>query len=175
MITIRRATEGDAAALAELGARTFVDTFVRGFQIPYPADDLAAYMKKAYSAEALRACLVDPARHWLVAERAGELVAFAEAGPCGLPHPEASAEHGELKRLYLDRSVQGQGLGPELLQRSLDWLEARAPGPLWIGVWSGNERAQRLYTRRGFQKVGEYDYPVGAWLDREHILRRDAR
>ncbi len=172
MITLRLATPADAEPLAVLGARTFVDTFVHGFGIPYPADDLAVYMKKAYSPDAIRPHLLDPARHWLVAERGGDLVGFAEAGPCGLPHPDASAAHGELKRLYLDRSVQGQGLGPEMLRRSLEWLEARDQGPLWIGVWSGNERAQRLYESRGFRKVGEYDYPVGAWLDREHILRR---
>ena len=40
-------------------------------------------------------------------------------------------------------------------------------GPLWIGVWSGNDKAQRLYAAYGFEKAGEYDYPVGAWRDRE--------
>ena len=31
-----------------------------------------------------------------------------------------------------------------------------------------------LYERHGFGKVGEYDYPVGAWRDREFIFRRGA-
>lgn len=175
MPTLRLATPEDAASLSALAERTFVDTFVRGFQIPYPEADLAAYRRKAFELTELRASLLDPARWWLVAEQGGTLIGFAEAGPCGLPHPEASPAHGELKRLYLDQPAQGQGLGRAMLDRALSWLEQRAEGPLWLGVWSGNLKAQNLYFRHGFTKVGEYDYPVGSWLDREFILRRDGR
>ena len=51
-------------------------------------------------------------------------------------------------------------------------MRTNTAGALWIGVWSGNAKAQRLYAAHGFEKVGEYDYPVGAWRDREFILRR---
>ena len=51
-------------------------------------------------------------------------------------------------------------------------MEAHTQGPLWIGVWSGNDKAQRLYAAYGFEKAGEYDYPIGAWRDHEFILRR---
>ncbi|OYX79912.1 MAG: GNAT family N-acetyltransferase, partial [Brevundimonas sp. 32-68-21] len=34
------------------------------------------------------------------------------------------------------------------------------------------EKAQRLYAAYGFEKAGEYEYPVGAWRDHEFILRR---
>ena len=61
-----------------------------------------------------------------------------------------------------------------LWRQPLDWMQARSDGPLWIGVWSGNEKARRLYAAHGFEKAGEYDYPVGAWMDREFILRREA-
>jgi RimJ/RimL family protein N-acetyltransferase len=46
------------------------------------------------------------------------------------------------------------------------------PGPVWLGVWSGNDRAQAVYARRGFRKVGEYGFPVGDWTDHEYILRK---
>ena len=42
---IRPARPEDAAALGVLGRQTFLDTFVDGFAIPYPADDLAALLK----------------------------------------------------------------------------------------------------------------------------------
>ncbi|MDY6925211.1 MAG: GNAT family N-acetyltransferase, partial [Pseudomonadota bacterium] len=35
-----------------------------------------------------------------------------------------------------------------------------------------NAKAQAMYAARGFEKVGEYQYPVGDWLDDEFILRR---
>lgn len=169
---IRPAAESDAAALAELGRQTFVDTFVAGFGIPYPAEDLAAFLDASFSAETIRTKLREPGAAWWVAERDGALLAFANTGPNTLPHPDARASHAELRRLYVSKAAQGLGLGTKLLKVALDWMEAHTDGPLWIGVWSGNHKAQKLYAAYGFEKAGEYQYPVGRWLDHEYILRR---
>jgi ribosomal protein S18 acetylase RimI-like enzyme len=47
-----------------------------------------------------------------------------------------------------------------------------APGHAWLGVYSENPGAQRFYTRYGFMKVGEYEFPVGPLRDREFIFSR---
>ena len=169
---IRPAVEADAAALGELGRQTFVDTFVAGFAIPYPADDLTAFLDSSFSPETIRTKLKEPGAAWWVAERDGELLAFANTGPNTLPHPEARASHAELRRLYVSKAAQGLGLGTKLLAVALDWMEANGDGPLWIGVWSGNLKAQKLYAAYGFEKAGEYQYPVGQWLDDEFNQRR---
>ena len=169
---IRPARLEDAEPLGALGRQTFVDTFVTGFGIPYPEADLKGFLDASFDPEPTRKKLAEPRCAWWVAERDGELLAFANAGPNGLPHPEACPEHMELRRLYVSRAAQGLGLGTKLLNLSLDWMEANTQGPLWIGVWSGNEKAQRLYAAYGFEKAGEYEYPVGAWRDHEFILRR---
>ncbi|MBN8280213.1 MAG: GNAT family N-acetyltransferase, partial [Gammaproteobacteria bacterium] len=111
---------------------------------------------------------------WLADTGAGHLVGFLTAGPCKLPVPDREPAAGEIRQLYLRGAVQGQGLGSALLRTGLDWLRARGHGPLYIGVWSGNVGAQRLYDRHGFGKVGEYDFPVGEHLDREFILKERA-
>ena len=169
---IRPAVEADAAALGALGRQTFIDTFVTGFGIPYPAEDLAAFLDHSFSEETILTKLDEPGAAWWVADRDGELLAFANAGPNTLPHPEARASHAELRRLYVAKSAQGLGLGTKLLAVALEWMEAHSDGPLWIGVWSGNLKAQRLYAAWGFGKAGEYQYPVGSWMDDEFILRR---
>lgn len=170
---IRSATETDAEALGPLGRQTFIDTFVDGFAIPYPAGDLAAFLDASFSADTIRAKLAEPGAAWWVAERDGALLAFANTGPNTLPHPDARSSHAELRRLYVSKAAQGIGLGTKLLDVALDWMEANTDGPLWIGVWSGNLKAQKLYAAYGFTKAGEYQYPVGTWLDDEFILRRD--
>ena len=79
---------------------------------------------------------------------------------------------GELKRLYVLKSLQNGGWGGHLFRTTLDWLERDGPRTLWIGVWSQNHGAQRFYERHGFQRVGEYKFAVGKTLDDEFILRR---
>jgi GNAT superfamily N-acetyltransferase len=166
--TIRRATEADAEALSRIGAATFVETFGH----MYPPRDLAAFLEAAYGLEKTRRDLADPAKAaWLV-EADGEVVGHALAGPCDLPHHAVTPACGELKRLYVLKAHQGGGVGSRLLKETLDWLEADGPRPLWIGVWSENFGAQKLYGRMGFEKVGEYEFPVGEIRDREFILRR---
>ena len=171
---IRPARPEDAPALGAMGRQTFIDTFVAedGFAIPYPAHDLSAFLDASFSTEATAKKLGEPGAAWWVAERDGELLAFANAGPNGLPHPDAGPGNMELRRLYVGKAAQGLGLGSQLLTLSLEWMEANTAGPLWIGVWSGNLKAQKLYEAYGFEKAGEYQYPVGAWRDHEFILRR---
>ncbi|CAL1692544.1 Spermidine/spermine N(1)-acetyltransferase [Brevundimonas subvibrioides] len=174
-VVIRPARPDDAPALGAVGRQTFIDTFVAGdgFAIPYPADDLTAFLDASFSPEATARKLAEPGAAWWVAEGPdGALLAFANAGPNTLPHPDGRPGHMELRRLYVGKAAQGLGLGTRLLTLSLEWMEANTDGPLWIGVWSGNLKAQKLYAAHGFEKAGEYQYPVGAWLDDEFILRR---
>jgi GNAT superfamily N-acetyltransferase len=164
---IRRATPQDAEALSRIAKDTFVETFGH----LYPADELRAFLDEVYSLDIMRRDLADPAKAaWLV-EADGKAVGHALAGPCDLPHPEVTPACGELKRLYLLKAHQHGGVGTKLLREALGWLGERR---LWVGVWSENYGAQRLYSRYGFEKVGEYDFPVGRVRDREFIMATPA-
>jgi len=172
MVTIRAACLDDAKRLAALKLETFRETFIEGFAIPYPPDDLAVFEHTSYSVEAVTAELADPAKMTWVAERDGALLGYALVGPCKLPHPERQVGAGELYQLYLRNDAQGLGLGKRLLNTALDHLAETRPGPIWLGVWSGNLKAQTIYHANGFEKVGNYHFPVGAWRDEEFIFRR---
>ncbi len=165
---IRHATVADAQAIARLGIITYTDTFGH----TYSPEDLHAFLESAYSVEYFIEVLSNPRQNIFVADDNGLLIGYAQMGPCALPHAEASLSQGELKRMYVLKSHHNRGLGKQLLELSLEWLEQHFPGPLWIGVWSENFGAQRLYARYGFHKVGEYGFKVGKAVDLEWILRR---
>jgi ribosomal protein S18 acetylase RimI-like enzyme len=171
---LRPATPADVPALAALKLACFRETFLDGFGIPYPPADLARFEAETYGEAPVYAEIAD-ARHatWVCEGADGALLAYAHAGPCKLPHPEVTAHSGELYQLYVRAGAQGLGLGRTLLATSLDWLAAHYPGPLWLGVWSGNERAQAIYAAAGFRKVGDYHFMVGDHRDAEFIFRRD--
>lgn len=132
------------------------------------------FLAEAYALERQRAILAHPDYAVWLLEAEGVAVGHAAAGPCGLPHPDVRPGDGELKRLYLLREHQNGGHGRVLMDAVMAWLLRNGPRPLWLGVWSENLGAQRFYQRYGFQRVGEYLFPVGASRDLEFILRREA-
>ncbi len=170
-LSIRRATPADAATLASLGAQTFIEAFGHLYQ----PGDLQTFLAQSHSEAAYARVLDDPNYALWLAERDGRAIGYAQAGPCGLPHPEAKPEHGELKRLYVLAGERNGGTGGKLFAEALRWLERDGPRTLWISVWSENHGAQRFYARHGFEFVGEYAFIVGEQRDREFMFRRVPR
>ena len=185
---LRRATPEDAEVLSTLASTCFTQTFGH----LYASDDLDRFIHEAYSPEVLRAELADPQRPtWLLFEEPslnadanpspahvdegseGTLIGYVTVCPAHLPHPDVKPTDGEVQRLYLLREYQGGGRGSMMLRHAIDYLLADGPRPLWIGVFSENLGAQRLYGRHGFKLVGEYKFMVGDHADREFIMRRD--
>lgn len=165
---IRRAAPADAVLLSRLAERTFVETFGH----LYPDEDLRAFLDQNYTVERQRTILSHPDYAVWLLERDGEALGHAAAGPCGLPHADVRSGDGELKRLYLLKSMHNGGWGGRLFDAAFQWLLHEGPRTLWIGVWSQNLGARRFYARRGFEHVGDYEFPVGRVRDHEFILRR---
>jgi ribosomal protein S18 acetylase RimI-like enzyme len=165
---IRRAGAADAATVADMGARTFAAAFGH----LYPSADLSAFLAEVHDQDKVAGEIADPETAVWLAERGGRAVGYAVAGACGLPHPEATPTCGELKRIYVEPGLQGEGVGQALFDAAMAWLEQDGPRRLWISVWSENHGAQRFYERQGFRKVGECQFPVGASRDHEFIFSR---
>jgi ribosomal protein S18 acetylase RimI-like enzyme len=166
---LRRATPQDAAALSDIGAATFSETFGH----LYPPEDLGAFLAKTYSLESSQALLADTrVGVWFASTANAPPAAFVVAGPCKLPVPALEPTAGEVRLLYVRRAFQNQRLGAWLLEAALEWLLAQHRAPVYVGVWSENLGAQRFYARYGFEKVGEYYFPVGNTRDLEFILKR---
>lgn len=171
---LRDARIDEAEELAALKLETFRESFVEGgFAIPYPPADLATFEAASYSPAKVAAELADPEHRTWIVKTADRMLAYAHVGPCKLPHPEVTPGAGELYQIYVRDAAQGLGIGRRLLTHAIDHLAHSHPGPIWLGVWSGNHRAQAIYSAWGFAKVGEYRFPVGSWEDEEYIFRRD--
>ena len=168
MFTTRRATPADAVLLSALARQTFTETFGH----LYAPVDLQTFLDETYAPSEIAELLSNPQLAcWLAYDR-DVAVGHALAGPCSLPHHDVRPEDGELKRLYLVATAHNRGWGGLLLDAALAWLERDGPRTLWLGVYSENLGAQRLYARRGFEVAGEYLFAVGNARDRELIMRR---
>lgn len=163
-LRFRRAVPGDAAALAQLGARSFTETFGH----LYSAADLALFLDK-HTPERWREELSDPLLAVQVGEDGGRLGAYAKLGPPTLPF-EPKGRPVELRQFYVLKPWQGSGAARDLME----WVisEARNRGDeLYLSVFVDNHRARRFYERYGFEAVGRYDFMVGTHADEDIVMR----
>lgn len=167
-ITIRAAVLGDAAALAELGRRTFIGKFGH----IYSKADLHAYLDEAHTQAVYADMIESPDFLVRVAALPDEtLSAYLVCSPLELPAEEAAEGSVELMRVYVDQPLQGRGLGSHFIEEAIDWAKISQAPELYLSVFSENDRARALYERFGFEKVGEFDFPVGNHRDLEFLMR----
>ncbi len=165
-LVLRDADPGDAATLAELGARSFKETFGH----LYTADNLAAFLNN-HREEQWRSELVDPAYSVCIGEVDGQAVAFAKLTPPGLPF-EPQGHPIELKQFYVLKDWHGSGAAQQLMAWVMDESRRRGAEDLYLSVFTDNQRAQRFYARYGFEEVGRWAFMVGTHADEDIIMRR---
>ncbi len=166
--TIRRASDADAALLAELGARTFYDTFAAD----NTPEDMAAYLAQAFSPEKQAAELFDSNAIFFIAEVDGAAAGYAELHAGDAPSCVKGAAPIELVRLYVTQEWHGRGVGEALMSACIE--EARAAGhrTMWLGVWERNWRAQAFYRKWNFHVVGEHPFVLGSDRQTDLLMER---
>jgi ribosomal protein S18 acetylase RimI-like enzyme len=157
-VSIRNATSEDAALIAELGLRIFVETFGASNS----AEDMRAYVATAFDVERMRDEITDPLSMVFVAETDGNPVGFARlhAGPP--PAEVAGNQPVELARLYVAGAQHGTGVGARLMQHCIDVARGRGHDVMHLGVWEHNARAIAFYRKHGFAHVGEHTFMLGS-------------
>jgi GNAT superfamily N-acetyltransferase len=164
-VTYRDAGPDDAATLADLGRRTFAETFGH----LYTRENLAAFLAN-HSEEKWRAELLDPAFSVRLAEEGGKAAAYAKIGPPSLPFEPRGAST-ELRQFYVLQPWHGSGVAPTMMEWVLDEARRRNADDLYLSVFVDNHRARRFYERYGFTFVGTYAFMVGSHADEDHIMR----
>ncbi len=166
--TIRTATPADAAALAELAARTFTDAF--GAQ--NRPEDLAQHLATAYGPAQQGREIADPAMITLVAENLRGLVAYAQLRRSHAPACVTGPSPIELQRFYVAAAWHGRGVAQALMARVFDAARATGAQTLWLGVWERNPRGIAFYLKSGYVDVGEQVFVVGSDPQRDRVLMR---
>ena len=165
---IRRGVFADADLLAEIGARTFSETFAAD----NTAEDMAAYLAASFSSTQQAAELDDPLSIFLIAEIDGAAVGYARlhAGPAS--KSIAGEKPIELSRLYVSNDWLGRGVGESLMRACLDVMRQEGYRTLWLGVWEHNSRARAFYRKWEFREVGEQIFQLGADQQTDVVMER---
>lgn len=154
--TLRLATIADADALGLIGATTFLETFAGVLD----GQAVIAHCKQAHDPDRYIQLLQLGCKIWIAeVEPDRAPVGYVVVGPSLLP----IARPGELdvKRIYVLERWHGQGVGPAMMDKAIEYARKDGQDRLLVGVYVGNARAQAFYARNGFEKIGERTFTVG--------------
>lgn len=166
---LRKATPGDAAALAELGARSFVVKFGH----LYTPEDLSTFLAESHTEAKVAKEIADPQMRVMLAERDGKLLGYCKLiMACGWPEHARGARAIELKQLYTAPEATGQGIGARLMDWALEEAAAFGADEIQLSVYSDNPGAQKFYRRYGFEKVADIHFMVGEQRDEEFLFAK---
>lgn len=168
-LVIRRATTGDAALLARVGAELFASAF--GAQ--NDPNDLRAYLATAFSLPMQHAELADTSRATWIAETIDGAPAGYTMLKRGAASAAVAANHpAEIQRFYVSPAFQGRGLAQDLMSLCAEQAHEWGCDALWLGVWELNPRAIAFYEKCGFRKVGRQHFMVGSDRQHDYVMAR---
>ncbi len=169
-MVIRLAVPADAAALAELGARTFEDTY----GAVNTSQNMSLYLARTYGVARQAAEIDDPAMSTIVAETDGRLVGFAQLRTGPAPPSVTGGAPVEVLRFYVDRAWHGRGVARALMAAVDREASRRGAAVIWLSVWERNERAKAFYRRCGFADVGGTVFLLGNDPQQDRVMARTA-
>jgi diamine N-acetyltransferase len=169
MFSLRHANSADAAALAELAARTFRDAFAR-FNT---AADMEVHCRTSYSAALQAAEIAATDRRTLLVEREGQLAGYAQLRMQATPDCVIATRPREVQRFYVDQRWHGQGAASILIKGVIEQARRDEGDVIWLGVWERNPRAIAFYRKHGFRSVGTQVFQLGSDPQRDLVMARD--
>jgi ribosomal protein S18 acetylase RimI-like enzyme len=167
-LVVRRGNHRDAELLAELGARTFTETFGPD----NTPQDMAAYLASAFSPAQQAAELADPRSTFQIAEISGVAVGYAMIRSGNVPDGVTGDKPIELVRLYVSRESLGSGVGAALMQACIGEAKRSGFETLWLGVWKHNPRARAFYRQWNFHEVGTHVFQLGGDPQIDILMQR---
>jgi ribosomal protein S18 acetylase RimI-like enzyme len=167
-IVIRRATEADAARVAEFAQRTFVENF----GAYNTAENLAAHVAKSFGPEIQLREIRDLQSVTLLAELGATVASFAQVRRGRRPSCVTGTAPVELQRFYVDRPFHGRGVAQQLMRAVEDVARELGGRTLWLGVWEHNLRAIAFYSKCGFVDIGQHSFFVGTDEQTDRVMSR---
>jgi len=173
---IREAKQEDASTIARLGAKVFSVTFGHSL----PTSDLKAYLAESYSPSAVLADLTNPNKDTVVicpSTNPNHVLGFATLtrGTIELCTKHLEGTTVELQRLYIEPDSHGRGLGKSLATHIEKIARHEGYTTIWLGVWEENFKAQKVYGRLGYEKVGDRDFVMGTCRQTDGIMLKDLK
>ena len=167
-LTIRYATEDDAALIADISRQTFYATFA-----PFNSKvNMEIFMNIQFTKGRLMLEVGQPENTFLLAYMGEDVAGYAKLRDTRHPKNLGSSKAIEIARLYAMPDLIGKGVGKLLMEKSLEIADQKNKDTIWLGVWKENKKAIDFYTHWGFGIFDECDFILGNDLQKDWLMKK---
>jgi diamine N-acetyltransferase len=156
-IKIEKCTLKDSHQLQEVSCETFSETFKN----QNTAENMNAYLEKAFNLQQLEKELSNPSSQFFFIYLSNELAGYLKINLNDAQSEEMSDEYLEIERIYIKSHFHYLGLGKSLLNKAMDIAMEFSKKKIWLGVWEKNENAIAFYKKLGFVQTGSHFFYMG--------------
>jgi ribosomal protein S18 acetylase RimI-like enzyme len=168
MIKIRNAKIEEVAAVRELAIEVYNDTFAE-FNTQ---ENLDAFFKDAYNLETFKTEFSELGSALYVALDELKIIGFLRMRKNHEVDKHLGKNHVELHRLYIHRDYHGGTVSKMFMEEALAFAKKGKFEWIWLGVWEKNFRAQKFYSKWGFERFGEHIFQMGDDPQTDWLLKK---
>lgn len=177
MIKICPASVNEAALIADIGAKSFFETFLTVFT----PEDMRLYLLDNYNPEKITKEILNPNSKFYLAyynnEPSGYMKLVYSRTPEALIDIEIDIDIEknkytasiELQKLYVLNEYHNMGVGKELMKICFNYAKEKGYDSIWLCVLQENLKAVEFYSGWDFKQFGTKNIMVGL-ANKEHSL-----
>ena len=168
-VTIRNASGKEAETLADIGRRTFYETW----KSVNTEEDLQLYMTKSFDLAKITKEIEDEkVNTFLLAFANDELAGYAKLRNDRSHDQLKETKSLEMERIYVLKKFQDKHIGKALMDESIRLADAGNYEWIWLGVNQENFKAVEFYKRYGFEVFGTKQFVLGTAIDEDFLMKR---
>jgi len=157
MIRIRKAKIEEVPAVRELAIEVYNDTFAE-HNTP---ENLEAFFKDTYDLEKFNKEFYEADAVLYVALDDLKIIGFLRLRKSNEVDEYLGTNHLELQRLYIHSDYHGSAVSKMFMEEALAYAKKKKYEWIWLGVWEKNFRAQKFYSKWGFERFSEHIFQMG--------------
>ncbi len=159
----------DLDLLVAISRKTFVDAF----ESDNNPIDFKAYIDAAFDRENIKKQLNNPNSYFYFVFRESQLVGYFKLNVAEAQTDIKVLESIELERIYVLKDFQGNQIGKQMLQKTIEIAVKADKRFMWLGVWENNTNAIRFYQKYNFIKFDTHPYYIGSDKQTDWLMRLD--
>ena len=167
MYQITKAKKEDAKLLSKLS----IETFLPAHGHSAPKKDIDNYLAYNFNESNFLAELTDSNNQYYLFYVDGKIAGYSKVVFNQVNENITAKNITYMSRLYFLKEFYGLGLGKELFDFNIQLCKQNEQAGIWLAVWVENQKAISFYKKRGFTKVGDFDFKISeTHSNPNHIL-----